>query len=284
MSGEEYRCPPGDQISDMQTLNAQKAASGAGPSPQDVQDPLKGQAYPDRYKQAHESVDPFKAGKKYTAEYFLPKCQVAFETYDILPQHQVQLAKSRLSGAATSFLVGIREGKMTFGDFSESLLANFPSQAEEAAHFQLLRLGCQKGKLIEFISAYNKQLGRAKMVHATAEKLYDDLVNEIYLTALGQPMRQAVEQARPESGWSSLKQLQDRSVEVNQSLGRSGKQTVGEKPVATGQGRHKPYNCPRYKLAWPPRGGGPRAPAGPPPCAPHRPHRSRHAWACGTAR
>ena len=74
------------------------------------------------------------------------------------------------------------------------------------------------------------------MVHTTAEKRYEDLVNEVFLTALGQPMRQAVEQARPEGGWSSLKQLQDRTVEICQSLGRSGKQ-ITEKPMAAGQGK-----------------------------------------------
>ena len=174
---------------------------------------LQDQPYHELYKSAKEEVPMFEGKHTFTAESFLTKLKAAYETYAVLPEDWVKLAKTRLGGVAASFETELaaenNAENATFPVFKRKLLARFPVAPEDAAAFVLVhKTRLQGANLAKYIQDFNKQVSRA----GTGEVGLQQMLQEVFLTGLG-ALRQPVEQAKPEGGWADLLSLQSASVQ-----------------------------------------------------------------------
>ena len=106
---------------------------------------LQDQPYHELYKSAKEEVPMFEGKHTFTAESFLTKLKAAYETYAVLPEDWVKLAKTRLGGVAAIFeteLAAENNAENAFSAlfpiFERKLLARFPVAPEDAGSFVLV--------------------------------------------------------------------------------------------------------------------------------------------------
>ena len=81
---------------------------------------LQDQPYHELYKSAKEEVPMFEGKHTFTAESFLTKLKAAYETYAVLPEDWVKLAKTRLGGVAASFETELATENNAFSENAHS--------------------------------------------------------------------------------------------------------------------------------------------------------------------
>lgn len=207
---------------------------------------LASMPYGERYKAARLEVPAFTGKPDYTAEAFLIKLKTAFSTYGLSPSDWVRFALSRFEAEATKFQVELTAElpagqELTFDELEHKLLARFPVPPGDSAPYFLMHKLHLGDNLSRYLSHFNREVSRL----GTGELAKQALLQEIFLSALGGDLRQLVEQARPENGWTDLTALQQATVRVQNTLhlhkpskpsGSNSSQGSGQQKRANQQG------------------------------------------------
>lgn len=201
--------------------------------------------YLDRYKLAREGVPFFDGRGAYTAPSFITKVKASFATFGVEELDQVPLATSRISGTASSFVNDLARDfshtVLSFPEFETHFLSRFPVAPEDTPQFILLhQIKLGGGSLAKYVQDFNAQLSRA----GPPRTAWENMLQELFLTGLGLPLRQLVEQARPEGGWSSLGALESTSATVHHTANLSAPMRSTNSGSSRESGQKRPAALP----------------------------------------
>ena len=186
--------------------------------------------YHERYKLARQQVPSFSGKADYSSESLLVKIKAAIETYAISPKDWVDLTLSCLDGRATEFqtelVAEVKEsgkGPLTFEMLEQRLKQRFPVATEESPQYVMCHKLTPGNNMALFISSFNQQVSRT----GHGEPANQDLLQEVFMSKLGKDLRLAVEQSRPEAGWTGLPAVQAAKVRAHNTLHLRGAQPTG---------------------------------------------------------
>ena len=201
--------------------------------------------YHERYKLARQQIPSFTGKADYSSESLMVKIKAAVATYAINPSDWVKLTLSSLDGRATEFQQELdNEAKepgavpLTFDQLEQRLKQRFPVATEDSPQFIMChKLAFQGNNMAQYVSHFNQQVSRA----GTGEAANQALLQEVFLSKLGKDLRLAVEQSRPEQGWTGLSAVQAATVRAHNTLHLRGAQPSGSNS-SQGSGQAKRPN------------------------------------------
>ena len=200
--------------------------------------------YHERYKLARQQVPSFSGKPDYSSESLLVKIKAAIDTYAINPKDWVDLTLSCLDGRATEFQTELvaeakvsGTGPLTFEVLEQRLKQRFPVATEESPQYIMCHKLAPGSNMAHFISLFNQQVSRAGI----GEPANQALLQEVFLSKLGKDLRLAVEQSRPESGWTGLPAVQAATARAHNTLHLRGAQpTSSNSSQGSGQQAKRP--------------------------------------------